>query len=90
MPEMPPPVPQPPRGPLAAHNRVAELLKIFTDVERGGIEAGAVTFEDAVEAALPAVLTHLATRIAGHRCGYQLCSECSCRADMIKLIRGES
>lgn len=44
--------------------RLAELAEIFRRTEAAAIDAGVITFEEAVEAALPAVLERHSSMIA--------------------------
>lgn len=73
-----------------------ELWKLFNDTEAGALESGTVSFQDVAEAGLTAVLDRheqmvrakVAEEFAAYRCDYELCGQCTCRADLVKLLAG--
>jgi hypothetical protein len=66
--------------------RLAELAEIFRRTEAGAIDAGVITFADAVEAALPAVLERHRQMIAEE---LEEANEACYLTPAIKIVRGE-
>lgn len=78
-------------------NVPAELVDLFdaARAEHAGDTSADIHGEHAALAAVVAKVraverAEAAAEFEAYRCDYELCGMCTCRADLVKLLRGES